>query len=65
MNATDSKGGDAKEVASIKLTDEQRLTIERATGVSVTELTVFEHSGESARKLNPAALKASSVVMCW
>jgi hypothetical protein len=65
MNAAASKGGDAKELANIKLTDEQRSAIERTTGVKVSELTVLEFAGESARRLTPGVLKASSVVMCW
>jgi hypothetical protein len=59
------KADDAKEVATIKLTDEQRTAIERATGVSVKEISVLEHAGETARRLSPGLLKASSVVMCW
>ena len=59
------KGNDIKEVISVKLTDEQRAAIQRATGVSFKEISVIEHAGESARQLAPGLLKASSVVMCW
>jgi len=65
MTTSSSTGGDAKEVATIKLTDEQRSAIERATGVKVNEITVLEHAGESARRLSPGVLKASSLIMRW
>ena len=54
-----------KTVATIKLTDEQRALIERATGVALKEISVLEHTGGSARELNKILVKASSVVLCW
>lgn len=67
MDASSTKGrsDEVKEVATIKLTDEQREIIERATGVALKEITVLEHEGGSARTLSPWLLKGSSVVMCW
>jgi len=56
---------DVKEVATIKLTDEQRSLIERATGVALKEISVLEHTGQSARELNSALVKAASIAMCW
>ena len=55
----------AKQIANIKLTEEQRGVIEQATGVAVKELSIIEFTGENARELNATLLKASSVVMCW
>jgi hypothetical protein len=63
--ADKTKSKDVKEVASIKLTDEQRSLIERATGVALKEISVLEHSGQSARELNSAFVKATSIAMCW
>jgi hypothetical protein len=54
-----------KEVTTINLTDEQRSVIERATGVALREISVLEHTGISARELNPGLLKAVSMVLCW
>lgn len=54
-----------KQIANVKLTDEQRALIERATGVSLKEITVIEQTGDAARALNPSLLKASAVVMGW
>jgi len=54
-----------KTVATVKLTEEQRVAIERATGVALKEITVLEHTGESARLLNNLLVKGNSVVLCW
>jgi hypothetical protein len=54
-----------KNVATIKLTDEQRTLLERATGVTLKEITVLEHTGESARQLNTLLVRGSAVVLCW
>ncbi len=61
----EGKAEQVKELVTIKLTDEQRSLIERATGVVVKEISVLEHAGASARALAPGLLKASSLVMCW
>lgn len=54
-----------KNTANIKLTDEQRSLLERATGVSLKEITVLEHTGDSARQLNTVLVRGASVVLCW
>jgi hypothetical protein len=54
-----------KNVATVKLTEEQRAAIEKATGVALKEITVFEHTGDSARQLNNLLVKGNSVVLCW
>jgi len=64
MDAKTSKPR-VKTVATIKLTEEQRNVIERATGVALKEITVLEHTGESARQLNNLLVKGNSVVLCW
>ena len=64
MDAKTSKQR-VKNVATIKLTEEQRTLIERATGVALKEITVLEHTGENARQLNNLLVKGNSVVLCW
>ena len=54
-----------KNVATVKLTEEQRAAIEKATGVALKEITILEHTGDSARQLNNTLLRGSSVVLCW
>jgi hypothetical protein len=65
MTEADDKGGNVQEVATIALTDEQRSLIEKATGVSLRELSVLKHSGLGARELDPALLRTPIVVACW
>lgn len=57
--------GEAKELATIALTDEQRSEIERVTGVAPKEMSVLEHTGSSAREFDCSLLKAQEVVLCW
>jgi uncharacterized protein (DUF1778 family) len=64
MDAKTSKQR-VKNVATVKLTDEQRKLIERATGVAFKEVTVLEHTGENARQLNNLLVKGTSLVWCW
>jgi len=54
-----------QEVATIKLTDEQRALLQRATGVALTEISVLEFTGESARALNGELVKAAAAVLGW
>ena len=54
-----------REMATIKLTPEQRSSIEKASGVSLSEISVLKHSGDAVRQLNPSLLHAVSVVACW
>jgi len=65
MAAPNAKQAGVKTVATVKLTEEQRAQIERATGVPLKEITVLEHVGESARQLNSLLVKGNSVVLCW
>jgi hypothetical protein len=63
---TGAKGmAKVEEVVTVALTDEQRSSIEKATGVSLREISVLKYSGEGARELNSALLQAFSVVACW
>lgn len=59
------EAADVKEVTTIKLTAEQRASIEKASGVSLKEISVLKHSGDAVRQLNASLLQAVSVVACW
>lgn len=60
-----SYDNDAKELATISLTDDQQAKISEATGVRLTEISVLKHVGEGARGVNPALIAATMVVACW
>lgn len=57
--------GDTAELATIALTAEQKSHIAKATGVSISELSVLKVTGAGARQLNPALLSGHAVVACW
>jgi hypothetical protein len=65
MRAGTGGKANAEEIMTVALTDEQRSAIEKATGVSLREISVLKYSGQRARELSPALLNAVSVVCCW
>jgi len=57
--------GDTAELATFSLSADQKAHIAKATGVTVSELSVLRITGAEARHLNPALLQGHALVACW